>query len=471
VATFSVRGQLERLLRIDAAAKPAIYLQLYQSTDAVNLNYWLELLLSAGIATLGLVLNSPAVVIGAMLISPMMGPILALGLALAIGDLYLGVRAGLLVAGSVVAAVGLSGVVSWLLPFHAPTAEIIARTQPNLLDLGVALFSGLAGSILICRGAGGGGVTTLPGVAIAVALMPPLCAAGFGAGSGFSRPIIGGATLLFSTNLAAITAMAFLTFFVVRMDARGVRVEIDAIARTHARQDRLYQALERTALTGTIGEIGKLRWRVVMLVAILALLYVPLRQALMRVRDETIARAAVTDAIRTMAPAGSVVTQRIDPTGNPILVRLVVATTVSPEQIHAAELLVAQRTGRAVDFGVRKVTSDDELALLRQNLRPPPAPAPPPFSLDTVRLETLAHLEGPLKEIWPAESAELLGSEFGFTSEGVVVHLRYQSAKPLDATVGETLGRALAASVGVEQLRVSLDYEKPPRPKTVRKRR
>jgi len=468
-----VRGQLERLLRVDAAVKPAIYLQLYQSTDAVNLNYWLELLLSAGIATLGLVLNSPAVVIGAMLISPMMGPILSLGLALAIGDLYLGLRAALLVTGSVVAAVALSGAVSWLVPFHAPTAEILARTQPNLLDLAVALFSGLAGSILICRGAGGGGVTALPGVAIAVALMPPLCAAGFGVGSGFSRPIIGGASLLFVTNLAAITAMAFLTFFVVRMDARGVRVEIDALARKHARQDRLYLALERTALTGTIGEIGKLRWRVVMLVAILALLYIPLRQSLMRVRDETIARAAIVEAIRGMAPPGSVVSQRIDPTSDPILVRLVVATAVSQEQIRAAELLVAQRTGRGVDLAVRKVTSDDELALLRQNLQPPPAPppAPPPFSLDAVRLETLAHMEGPLKAIWPAESAELLGSEYGFTSDGVVVHLRYQSAKPLDATVGETLARALAAQVGVPQLRVSLDYQKPPRPKTVRKRR
>lgn len=183
---FSVRGQLEQLLRVDAAAKPAIYLQLYESTDASSLNYWLDLLLSAGIATLGLVLNSPAVVIGAMLISPLMGPILALGLALAMGDLYLGLRATLLVVGSIVAAVALAAALTWLLPFHTPTTEILARTQPNLLDLGVALFSGLAGSILICRGGGGGGVTALPGVAIAVALMPALCTAGFGIGSEFS---------------------------------------------------------------------------------------------------------------------------------------------------------------------------------------------------------------------------------------------------------------------------------------------
>ena len=162
--------------------------------------------------------SSPAVIIGAMLISPLMGPIMATGLALAVGDLYLGIKAVLNLSVSVTVSVAFSGFLVWLLPFHSATSEIISRTNPNLLDLGIALFSGLAGSIVVCRG-GGDGVTALPGVAIAVALMPPLCVMGFGLGSGVNLEIMGGAGLLFLTNLVAIVASAFVVFLLVGMGA------------------------------------------------------------------------------------------------------------------------------------------------------------------------------------------------------------------------------------------------------------
>jgi uncharacterized membrane protein len=73
------RARIEQSLRIDPKSKPRVYAQVYEASEIVSLNYWLELVFSAGIATLGLVLDSPAVVIGAMLISPLMGPILAAG--------------------------------------------------------------------------------------------------------------------------------------------------------------------------------------------------------------------------------------------------------------------------------------------------------------------------------------------------------------------------------------------------------
>ncbi len=87
-----------------------------------------------------------------MLISPLMGPIMATGLALAAGDLFLGIKAILNLLASVTVSIAFSGFLVWLLPFHSATAEIIARTKPNLLDLGIALFSGLAGSIVLSRG-------------------------------------------------------------------------------------------------------------------------------------------------------------------------------------------------------------------------------------------------------------------------------------------------------------------------------
>jgi len=76
-----------------------------------------------------------------------MGPIIGAGLALATADLYLGIKSSLNLAASVVGAIALSALIVWLIPFQSPTSEILARTHPNLLDLGVAIFSGLAGSL------------------------------------------------------------------------------------------------------------------------------------------------------------------------------------------------------------------------------------------------------------------------------------------------------------------------------------
>ena len=152
-----------------------------------------------------------------MLISPVMGPIMATGLALAVGDPYLGITAIVSLLASVTVSVAFSGFLVWLLPFHYATSEILARTKPNLLDLGIALLSGLAGSVAVSRG-GSDGATAMPGVAIAVALMPPACAIGFGLGTGFPNlEIMGGAGLLFLTNLVAIVASAFLVFLLLGM--------------------------------------------------------------------------------------------------------------------------------------------------------------------------------------------------------------------------------------------------------------
>jgi len=216
------RWPLQTWLGISAAAKPKVYEQIFADSDFKSLSYWLEIIFSAGIATLGLIENSPAVIIGAMLISPLMGPIMATGLALAAGDLYLGIRALTNLLASVALSIAFSGLVVWLVPFHSATSEIISRTTPNLLDLAIALFSGLAGSVVVCRGREDG-VTAIPGVAIAVALMPPLGVMGFGLGSGVNLEIIGGAGLLFLTNLVAIVASAFLVFLLVGMSAPEVQ--------------------------------------------------------------------------------------------------------------------------------------------------------------------------------------------------------------------------------------------------------
>ncbi|MDH7974192.1 DUF389 domain-containing protein [Sphingomonas sp. AR_OL41] len=160
-------------------------------------------MMSAGIAVLGLLLSSPAVVIGAMLISPLMGPILGLGFSLALFD-FVETRRSLtaLLVGMIV-AVAFTALIVLASPLKAPTAEILARTRPNLFDLLVALFAALAGTFAIIRGRG----ETIVGVAIATALMPPLAVIGFGLAT-WNLPVLAGALALFITNLMTIALAA-----------------------------------------------------------------------------------------------------------------------------------------------------------------------------------------------------------------------------------------------------------------------
>ena len=159
--------------------------------------------MSAGIAVLGLLLSSPAVVIGAMLLSPLMGPIIGLGFGLATFDSRELKRASATIAVGTVLAVGFCALVTLLSPLQTVTTEIAARTRPNLFDLLVALFSGLAATYAMIRGRHG----AIVGVAIATALMPPLAVMGFGLAIS-NWTVLAGSTLLFFTNLMTIAVSA-----------------------------------------------------------------------------------------------------------------------------------------------------------------------------------------------------------------------------------------------------------------------
>ena len=153
---WHIRDWFSDHLGIDQRRKEAVYRQLLRSLTLRDLNYWLQVLFSAGIATLGLVLDSPAVIIGAMLISPLMGPILANGLAFAVGDLILGIRTFISISLSCLVAIAFATVLIAWIPFKEQTAEITARIHPNVLDLGIALFLwGLGGLGHLHRSQGG----------------------------------------------------------------------------------------------------------------------------------------------------------------------------------------------------------------------------------------------------------------------------------------------------------------------------
>lgn len=174
--------------------------------------YYLMLLMAGLIALLGLLTNSVAVVIGAMLISPLMGPIISSGLALSIGDLPLARRAFRTIAISVALTILVTAFITLLSPLKEPTSEILARVRPNIYDLFVAMLSGIVGAVALCTKRNY--LITATGVAVATAVIPPLSVAGYGLGTGKIMLGLGG-FLLFFTNFVAIVLTSDLVFFIM----------------------------------------------------------------------------------------------------------------------------------------------------------------------------------------------------------------------------------------------------------------
>lgn len=183
-----------------------------EGIDFKGPNVWV-LICSIVVASVGLNTNSTAVIIGAMLISPLMGPIRGIGLGVGTNDISLIIDS----LKNFGIAVGISLLTAWIYflisPISELTPELEARTGPNLMDVFIAFFGGLAGIIAASRGDNS---TVIPGVAIATALMPPLCTAGYGLAIGNFQYFFG-ASYLFLLNtlficLSTIVVVRYLKF-------------------------------------------------------------------------------------------------------------------------------------------------------------------------------------------------------------------------------------------------------------------
>lgn len=168
-------------------------------------NLWI-LIFAIFVASIGLNVNSTAVIIGAMLISPLMGPIMGIGLAAGINDFELLKRSFRNLGVAVFIAILTSTVYFYITPIHDAQSELLARTEPTVWDVLIALFGGLAGIIAGSRKEKSNAV---PGVAIATALMPPLCTAGYGLATGNLYYFIG-AFYLFFINSVFISLSTYL---------------------------------------------------------------------------------------------------------------------------------------------------------------------------------------------------------------------------------------------------------------------
>lgn len=296
---------------------------------------------SCAIATLGLLLNSVAVIIGAMLIAPLMGPIILLGFSVAMTDIRHGIRAAKALILGVAVAIGTSYVIVKLAPFIAPTSEILARTQPNLFDLMVAVASGLAGGYAIVRRE----VGTVAGVAIATALMPPLATAGYGLATD-SRYIFEGAFFLFLTNMIAIS-----------LSAAGMAVWYGF---------------------GNLRAPRELLWKTLVGALVLALLSVPLANSLNQTVTRALAVKGVEGIIRDEGQnkswqLGKITTDEIGENGLQVDA-LVFVREIDNTVAAQIEQRLTEKLGKRVRFNLNQVLVGEHKAMIAAAAVPSPGP-------------------------------------------------------------------------------------------------
>ena len=200
---------------------------LLKKNSQTSSTYLVLMALSTMIATFGLFGNSGPVVIGAMILAPLMGPIISLAMGALRQDGILIKNSLITIFWGVVLGIIFAVFITWLTPLKTMNSEILARIRPNLLDLGIAVASGIAGAYAHSKEEI---AKTLAGVAISVALVPPLAVAGIGLGWG-NWNVFCGASLLLGTNLAGIVMAAALTFMLLgfspfRLAKKGILISV-----------------------------------------------------------------------------------------------------------------------------------------------------------------------------------------------------------------------------------------------------
>jgi uncharacterized hydrophobic protein (TIGR00271 family) len=214
-------------LRRDQAEPEAIDAAIRDNAQLGGTNLWV-LVAAIVIASVGLNVNSTAVIIGAMLISPLMGPIIGMGYGTAVHDGALVRRSAVNLAIFVALSLAASTAYFAISPLTQAHSELLARTSPNVWDVMIAFFGGAAGMIGLTRREK---TTLIPGVGIATALMPPLCTAGYGIASG-QPAFFFGAFYLFLINGVFI---ALATMAVARLLRLPLRAVLDPATRWRSR--------------------------------------------------------------------------------------------------------------------------------------------------------------------------------------------------------------------------------------------
>lgn len=210
-------------LQDDRADEETLIDSVQKNIEFKGVNLW-TLIFAIFIASIGLNVNSTAVIIGAMLISPIMGPIMGIGLGIGINDLELVKKGAKSLLFATIIGICTSAVYFTITPLHEAQSELLARTSPSVWDVFIAFFGGLAGMVAASRKEK---TNVIPGVAIATALMPPLCTAGYGLAIGNWYYMLGALYLYFinSVFIAIATYLMCRYLQITKKQFKNVKVE------------------------------------------------------------------------------------------------------------------------------------------------------------------------------------------------------------------------------------------------------
>ncbi len=455
-------------LGVESWDRPAIYRECAAAATDNGLPYWTVLVLSGAIATLGLALNSSAVVIGAMLVAPLLAPIVGLALALALGDGRLAAQTGAVVLGSIIAVILIAALLTALLPFHTITLEVAARTRPTTLDLAIAVFSGLAGAVVTVH-RGSRLSAAIPGVAISVALIPPLAVAGFGIGVGWDGELIRGSLLLFSANLAGIVLSGMALFLLVGMHRENVRA---TARRWHRETETRGLAAWACRVRGlrSLGVFRSSRGRVGLVLGFAVVLGIPLNETLAEIaRERRIERAIQVAAELFQVPGrASILDREMVLASQHTQVYLRVATTA---WFDAQEREEFERTASALakepvqlsleQLPVRGEDIEQLAALLpgERSRREAPRPPPAPPGLADLLASANIHLRQTMDALTLPENVAVVQVELATTQEGnATLRVVYAAPDTLATQAEQMLRRQLMQVLALPDLRMGLQH-------------
>jgi uncharacterized hydrophobic protein (TIGR00271 family) len=358
-------------LGVERWDRPLIFREAADAAVDNGLPYWLVLALSGAIATLGLALDSSAVVIGAMLVAPLLGPIVGLSLALAVGDSRLALQCSAVVGGSVVVVVATAAGLTAILPVHTITLEISSRIRPTTLDLGVAVCSGLVGT-LVTLARGKRLSAAIPGVAVAVALIPPMAVAGFGMTAGWHHEVVWGALLLLGANLAGIVLSGVALFLLVGMH-RADMVEAARVWHAGSSPNGVARLVCRLPGLNRAGVFGSALGRAGLVFGFVVVLAIPLSAAFSEVVREARVQSAVETATTLLEDDGatSVVWRQIELLQDSAVARIRVATAegVSAEVREAFRRRATELAGEPVALRLEQLPASADASALQALLR------------------------------------------------------------------------------------------------------
>lgn len=460
----SVQKAAGEKLGVEQWDRPGIFRETAAAATDVDLPYWLTLILSGAIATLGLAMDSSAVVIGAMLVAPLLAPVLGLAMALAVGDGRLAVQTGAVVVASTFAVLAVAAVLTLALPFQSITLEITQRTSPTTLDLAIAVFSGLVGAVVtVSRGRRLS--AAIPGVAIAVALIPPLGVAGFGMGADWNARLIHGALLLYGANLGGIVLSGMLVFLLVGMHHPDV---LEAAKRWHAQDEStgLAEWVTRNRWVQSLGMMESAWKRTLLVVAFVASVAIPLSETLGQLTRERRVRDAVeASADMFNVPGQSSIVSRQVVLGDGqarIYLRVATAEWFQPDSEVEFERRASAAAREPVTVVLEQLLTargdvdqaGELLGATREDMAAQARPASPEEALRTLRASARAAAES---LPFPPGTA-LAGAVISVNDRGMSARLAYVSAAPLPEEARAMLETMFQRALSLGPLLVNSDH-------------